>query len=473
MGNPRGFLDIDYKGPVYRDVEERIKDFNEVEVLLSEEEIREQAARCMDCGIPFCHGCGCPLGNLIPEWNDLVYQGFWQDALAVLLSTNSFPEFTGRVCPALCEASCTVGLNADPVSIRQIEIALIEKGFAAKYIKPTIPRIRTGKKVAVIGSGPAGLAVADQLNKLGHLVTVFERDLFAGGLLRYGIPDFKLAKKIVQRRIDFMKAEGIIFETGVSVGEDITASYLTKRYDAVCLTCGAKAPRDLKVPGRELDGIYYAMDFLVQQNKEVNMEEIAENRISAKNKNVVVIGGGDTGSDCVGTSVRQNAESIIQIEIMPKPPENRSCGTPWPEWPYKLRTSSSQKEGCERLWNIMTKSFEGENGKIKRINAVKVEWEFSEEGLPVSMKEIAGSEFSLDADIVFLSMGFTGPERTSLLEQFEVEYDKRGNLIADEKGFVGNEKIFAAGDIVSGPSLVVRALEAGKQVARSIDEYLA
>jgi glutamate synthase (NADPH) small chain len=472
MGNPRGFLDIKYKGPVYRDVKQRLHDYDEVEIFLSDDDIREQAARCMDCGIPFCHGCGCSLGNLIPEWNDLICQGFWKDALAILLSTNSFPEFTGRVCPAPCETSCTVGLNAEAVSIRQIEVALIEKGFAEGYLKPIAPEKRTGKKVAVVGSGPAGLAVADQLNKYGHQVTVFEREQYAGGLLRYGIPDFKLSKKIVQRRIDFMQEEGIIFETGICVGGDVTASYLNKRYDAICLACGAKAPRDLNVKGRELNGIHFAMDFLVQQNKEVSNEQIKKNRISAFDKKVVIIGGGDTGSDCVGTSIRQNAKSLIQLEIMPKPPEIRSPGTPWPEWPYQLRTSSSQKEGCERLWNVMTKSFEGENGVVKRINAVKVEWKLTEDGLPVSMKEIPGTEFVINADMILLSMGFTGPEKTDIFNQFEVEYTESGGIAVGGSGATRIKKVFAAGDIVTGASLVVRALDSGKQTAKKINEYL-
>jgi len=472
MGNPRGFLDIEFKGPEYRDIEERLKDYEEVELRLSENEIREQAGRCMDCGIPFCHGCGCPLENLIPEWNDLVYNGYWENALRILLSTNDFPEFTGRVCPAPCETACTVGLNGEPVSIRQIEIELVEKGFKEGYLKPSPPKNRTDKKVAVIGSGPAGLAVADKLNKFGHEVTVYERDLYAGGLLRYGIPDFKLSKSVVQRRINFMIQEGIKFETNVDIGRDISAEYLQKRFDAICLACGAKAPRDLNAQGRELNGIYFAMDFLSQQNRIINNEPILRDKISVKDKRVVVIGGGDTGSDCVGTSNRHGALSVTQIEIMPMPPINRSDATPWPLWSYKLRNSSSQKEGCDRIWNIMTKSFEGENGIVKRINAVKVEWEFSEEGLPLSMKEISGSEFIIEADAVFIAMGFTGVEQNKQLAQFKTNYDKRGNLEVNGLGRTSIDKMFACGDAVSGASLVVRALKSGKDIAISINNYL-
>ncbi|HJO93220.1 MAG TPA: glutamate synthase subunit beta [Victivallales bacterium] len=472
MGKAKGFIEIDVKEPDYRDVKQRLKDFKEVERVLNDEEIQEQAARCMDCGIPFCHGCGCPLGNLIPEWNEYVYRGFWKLALNILLSTNDFPEFTGRICPAPCETACTAGISSSPVSIRQIEVALVEKGFASDYISSYIPKKRTDKKVAVIGSGPSGLSAANQLNKLGHNVTIYERDKFPGGLLRYGIPDFKLDKRIIERRIKLMGEQGIKFETGIDVGSDITAKYLLKKFDAICLASGARKPRDLNIPGKMYDNIYFALDFLTMQNKEVSNEEFSSNKISVRNKKVVVIGGGDTGSDCVGTSNRQSASSVTQIEIMPKPPEIRSEGTPWPEWSYKLRTSSSHKEGCERLWSVMSKSFEGVDGKVSKINAVKVEWEFSERGLPVAMKEIPGTEFSIEADVVFLSMGFIGPEKMKILKQLEVEQDKRTNVIVNELGNTGLENVFATGDIVSGASLVVRALEAGKITARHIDNYL-
>lgn len=474
MGKTRGFVDIKSKGARYRKVEERLKDFDEVEILLTEEEIREQAGRCMDCGVPFCHGCGCPLGSLIPEWNDYVYRGHWKLALRILLTVNDFPEFTGRVCPALCEAACAAGLVAEPVSIRQIEISLIEKGFREHFIKPVIPSKRTGKNVAVIGSGPAGLSAANQLNQMGHLVTVFEKNKYAGGLLRYGIPDFKLSKSIVQRRIDLMASEGVIFETGIDIGKDMTANYLLKRFDAICLCSGAKAPRDLSIPSRNLQNIHFAMDYLSQQNKIVGNETIGIPIISAKGKKVLIIGGGDTGSDCAGTANRQGAESVVQIEIMPKPPENRSELTPWPQWPYQLRTSSSHKEGCERIWNVMAKSFDGKNGTVSKLNAIKVEWETSAGGFPVNMKEIPGSEFTLNTDLVFLSMGFVGPEKSEILTQLNVMMDDKNNVKTDENGVVaGTDKVFAAGDAASGASLVVRAIKAGKDIARKIDTYLS
>lgn len=473
MGKPRGFLDIKFKGAKYRSVDERLKDFNEVEVLLTDDEIHQQASRCMDCGIPFCHGSGCPLGNLIPEFNEYVYRGHWKLALGILLSTNDFPEFTGRVCPAPCEASCTAGLHGDPVSIRQIEISLIEKGFREHFIKPSEPKKRTNKTVAVIGSGPAGLTVANQLNKMGHCVTVFEKDQYAGGLLRYGIPDFKLDKRIVQRRIDLMAKEGVRFETSVCIGQDITASFLIKKFDAVCIACGAREPRDLNVPGRNLKNIHFAMDFLAQQNKILGDEKLSEPIISAENKRVVVIGGGDTGSDCVGTSNRQKAASVTQIEILPKPPESRSEKTPWPQWPYQVRTSSSHKEGCNRSWDILTKSFSGIEGKVAKINAVKVSWEISAGGFPVNMKEIPGSEFSIDADLVFLSMGFTGPSDVDALKQFNLKFDNKTNVKTDDNFCVGHEKVFATGDVVSGASLVVRAMKKGRDVAIKINEYLS
>ena len=472
MGNPKGFLEVKRKDPGYRPVKERIGDYKEVEMHLSEEELKKQASRCMDCGIPFCHGCGCPLGNIIPEWNDLVYKGRWEEALGLLLATNNFPEFTGKICPALCEASCTVGLNGDPVTIRQIELALVEKGFKEGYIKPNPPKTRSGKRVAVVGSGPAGLAVADQLNKMGHSVTVFERDNYAGGLLRYGIPDFKLDKALVQRRVDLMAAEGISFETGVHVGVDISSKYLLKRFDAVCITIGARAPRDIKVPGRELNGVHFALEFLWQQNCRVCGQPFDVAELNASGKKVLVVGGGDTGSDCVGTSIRHGALSVTQIEIMPKPPESRDGSTPWPAWPYQLRTSSSHKEGCERMWNIATKSFEGVNGVVKKVHAIKVEWEFDAMGRPSKMKEVPGSDFVIEADLVLLAMGFVGPEHEGILSQFGVEYDKRGNVLSDAKGMTTQKGVFAAGDVVSGASLVVRAINAGRKLADNVDKYL-
>ena len=470
MGNPRGFLDVNRQEPGYRPKEERIKDYKEVEKRLSDEEVKLQASRCMDCGIPFCHGCGCTLSNMIPEFNDLIYQDKWREALDVLLMTSSFPEFTGRICPALCEASCTLGINCEPVSIRQIEVSLIERGFKEGWLQPRIPEKRSGKRIAIVGSGPAGLSVADALNQMGHSVVLYERDEYAGGLLRYGIPDFKLDKDIVQRRIDLMEQEGIQFETKVDIGNDISGEYLIKKFDAVCLTVGAKVPRDLPIPGRELDGIHFAMDFLHQQNRNVSGEGVPEMEITATGKNVIVIGGGDTGSDCVGTSIRQGAASVTQIEIMPEPPETRDESTPWPDWPYQKRTSSSHKEGCERLWNIMSQSFNGD-GKVNKIAAVKVEWEM-DGSRPVKPVPVVGSEFSLDADLVLLAMGFTGVEAVGMVEQLNVKLGARGGIEIDDQGMTSTAGVFAAGDSVVGPSLVVRAMEAGRELASNINDWL-
>ena len=472
MSNPRGFIEIARQDPTYRPADKRIKDFAEVENFLYQQpaEMLKQAERCMDCGIPFCHGSGCPLSNVIPEFNELVVQGHWQAALNILLSTNDFPEFTGRICPAPCEAACTAGLNSSPVTIRQIELAIIEKGFESGWIKPEQPLARTGKKVAVVGSGPSGMAVANRLNKHGHTVTVFERDNYAGGLLRYGIPDFKLAKKVVQRRVDLMSAEGVRFETGVAVGTDMSLDLLQRKFDAVCLCGGSGTPRDLPIPGRELDGVHFAMDFLHQQNCRNSGEAIKTAEILATGKKVVVIGGGDTGSDCVGTSIRQGAASVVQIEIMPKPPEDRSASTPWPQWPYQLRTSSSHKEGCERRWNIASKSFTG-NGKVERLNVIEVEWSLNN-GLPDKLNEIAGSESIIEADLVLLAMGFVGPADKAIYDAASLTYDKRGNIAVDACGMTALDAVFAAGDIVSGPSLVVRGIAAGRELAETVNNYL-
>ena len=472
MSNPRGFLEIDRKEPGYRPAKERLLDFKEVEQNLSIKEITEQSSRCMDCGIPFCHGIGCPLGNVIPEWNEFASQGRYKEALDLLLSTSNFPEFTGRICPALCEASCTAGLDGDAVTIRQIEKFLIEKGFSEGWVKPQPPKVRSGKKIAVIGSGPAGLAVADDLNKMGHSITVFERAQSAGGLLRYGIPDFKLDKGIVQRRIDLMSMEGIEFAFGINVGKDKKIKDMLKEFDAVCLAYGARAPRGLPVPGHDLKGIYYAMDFLTQQNCRIAGENFAEKDILATDKNVVVIGGGDTGSDCVGTSNRHKAASVTQIEIMPCPPEKRDTSTPWPQWPYMKRTSSSHKEGCERMWNVMTENFEADdNGHVKALNCIKVTWK-NDNGRPVSFEKIAGSEFTIKAELVLLAMGFVGPEKSGAIDELDLQLDQRGNVVIDENGMTSEEKVFAAGDLVSGASLVVRAIKAGKDMAVNVDKYL-
>lgn len=474
MGNPKGFIEIARKEPGYRPKDQRVKDFQEVELRLTPDEIQKQAERCMDCGIPFCHGCGCPLSNLIPEWNDLVAEGKCEEAFKLLSSTNNFPEFTGRICPAPCEASCTAGLGGDPVTIRQIELDLIENAYKKGYFKANPPANRTGKKIAVIGSGPAGLALADCLNKKGHQVTVYEKNQKPGGLLRYGIPDFKLDKKIIDRRLDIMVEEGVNFENSVCIGTDIFMEYLQNKFDAIAITIGAETPRDIPVPGRELDGIHFAMDFLMQQNMKVAGEKLVGKPISAKDKNVVVIGGGDTGSDCVGTSIRQGAKSVTQIEIMPEPPAKRSEYTPWPEWPYSLRTSSSHKEGCQRMWNIKTNKFIGKNGKLTGIDALKVEWEIDMKGRPFSMKDVPGSAFHIDADLVLLAMGFTGPlqQEDGPIKKLNLKLDKRGNIAVDENGMTSEKGLFAAGDSASGASLVVRAMVAGRELAKSIDNYL-
>ena len=476
MGDPKGFMTIERKDPGYRAVDQRVTDYKEVEVNLSDKEIQEQAARCMDCGVPFCHGSGCPLENVIPEWNDLTYNGYWEEALTILRSTNNFPEFTGRICPAPCETSCTFGATDDnPVTIRQIEKTLAEKGYSEGFTStPSIPEVRTGKRVAVIGSGPAGLTVADQLNQLGHLVTVYERDKFVGGFLRYGIPDFKLDKDIVQRRIDLMIEEGITFETEVEVGVDILASYLTKKFDAVCITIGARQARDLPIAGREAKNVHFAMEFLGQSNRRVSGETFSEKEILVKDAKVLVIGGGDTGSDCVGTSNRQGAAKITQIEIMPKPPMARADSTPWPQWPSKLRTSSSHLEGCDRQWNIMSKNIETDAaGNVTKVNAVEVKWVPSETGGRPTPVEVAGSEFVIEADYVFLAMGFTGPETGGIAQQFELDLDVRSNIQTNKIGMTSTEGVFAAGDAHSGASLVVRAIASGRQVADGIHSYLS
>ncbi|NOY76170.1 MAG: glutamate synthase subunit beta [Kiritimatiellaeota bacterium] len=474
MSNPRAFMEIKRSEPAYRLVEERTKDFREVEIHphTDSRAVEEQAERCMDCGIPFCHGTGCPLCNVIPEFNEFVANERYEDALRILLSTNEFPEFTGRVCPAPCEAACTAGLNDAPVDIRRIELAVAEIGFENEWMGEPRPFTRTGRKVAVVGSGPSGLAIANKLNRLGHSVTVFERSETPGGLLRYGIPDFKLDKEVVKRRINLMSEEGVVFECGVSVGIDLSLNLLRRKFDAVCLCGGAGIPRDLQVPGRELRGIHFAMDFLSLQNKLVAGEK-TEVDISAAGKNVVVIGGGDTGSDCVGTSIRQGARSVTQIEIMPKPPESRSEHTPWPRWPYQLRTSSSHKEGCERLWSMASKSFEGKNGNVSALKAVKVEWKSNELGMPAEFAEIPDGEFSLEADLVLLAMGFIGPADRDAYESIGLEFSKRGGVATDGKGETNIPGVFAAGDIATGPSLVVRAMAAGANLADSVAARLA
>ena len=469
MGNPRGFLDIRRKESGYRPVEERIQDYREVETELPEEIRKQQASRCMDCGVPFCHWA-CPIANIMPEWQDMIYRGDYKSAYEILQETNNFPEFTGRVCPALCEASCVLSINDDAVTIRNNELFVIEKAFKEGYVKPRLPETRTGKKVAVIGSGPAGLACADFLNKSGHTVVLFEAEDSVGGYLRFGIPDFKLDKSIIDRRVDILQKEGLIIKTGTKVTGDML-SRMRNEYDAVCITIGAREPRDLNLPGRELKGIHFAMEYLAQQNKIVRGDNIPEKElIIALNKRVVVIGGGDTGSDCVGSANRQGAHSITQIEILPMPPEHRTESEPWPMWPKLHKTSSSHEEGCERHWNVLTKKFNGENGIVKSISAIQVEW-YKDEKDNNRMREIQRSDFEIKADLVFLAMGFVHVEH-ELAKQLGLELNLSGNIAVDEDFMTNVRGVFAAGDSVRGASLVVRAISDGRGAASGIDKFL-
>jgi glutamate synthase (NADPH) small chain len=475
MGRPAGFLEIDRRDRPYEKPDIRRRSWKEFVKPLPEGETRKQAARCMDCGIPFCHD-GCPVNNLIPDWNNLVYRDQWQAALRTLHSTNNFPEFTGRICPAPCEAACTLNIDENPVTIKTIECAIVDRGWLEGWIEPVMPARRTGKPVAVIGSGPAGLACAQQLARVGHSVTVFEKSDRIGGLLRYGIPDFKMEKWLIDRRVDQMKAEGVVFHTEVAVGVDVEMAALIEEFDAVAMTGGAEAPRDLEIPGRELDGIHFAMDFLPQQNKRCagDSEERAapHGTITAAGKHVIVIGGGDTGSDCIGTSVRQGAASITQLEILPKPPERENKALTWPDWPLKLRTSSSQEEGCERDWSVLTKRAMGEDGRVAGLDCVRVDWAKGPDGRFV-MQEIPGSTFNLKADLVLLGMGFLGPRQPGMIEQSGVELDPRGNVRANTIDYRTTvPKLFAAGDMRRGQSLVVWAIREGRQCARAIDEFL-
>lgn len=471
MGKITGFMEYSRQNPPDRPVEERVRNFREFHLHLPDDKLQTQAARCMDCGVPFCHSA-CPLGNLIPEWNDLVYRGRWKEAARRLLSTNSFPEFTGRVCPAPCEGSCVLGINNDPVSIKEIEVQIIEHAYEQGWLKPQPPLLRTGKNVAVVGSGPAGLAAAAQLNRAGHSVTVFERADRVGGILMYGIPDYKLEKRIVQRRVDLMSAEGVVFKTGVRVGIDLPASELKARFDAVCLAGGSTVPRDLSVPGRDLAGIHFAMEFLPQQNRRNwgdKLDPAAE--ILATGKKVVILGGGDTGADCLGTSIRQGALSIHQFEILPEPPPKRAPANPWPQWPNVLRLSSSHEEGGVREFCVSTKSFEGEGGRVKKINAIRVEWIKGESGR-LEMKEIPGTGFTVDADLVLLAMGFLHPEHGPLVRELGVELDPRGNVKVGPDKQTNVPGVFAAGDTERGQSLVVWAIAGGRAAARGIDRAL-
>jgi NAD(P)H-dependent glutamate synthase small subunit len=474
MAKPTGFLEFSRVEPPKRDVEERVEDYSEVEQLLEQEQLNSQAARCMDCGVPFCHNIGCPLGNIIPEWNDMIYRGKWRRALALLEATNNLPEVTGRICPAPCEAACTLSINDESVTIKQIELQIAERGWEEGWIQPEPAPVSTGRRVAVVGSGPAGLAAAQQLARAGHEVVLFEQHDRIGGILRYGIPDFKLEKWVIDRRLEQMKAEGVILEPHVRVGDDISTRYLERKFDATFLATGARVPRSLDVPGADAGGIHFAMDFLTQQNR-VNAGEVIppESRISAEGKHVVVIGGGDTGSDCVGTSVRQGAESIVQVELLPKPPEQRPGDNPWPQWPMVLRTSSSHQEGCKRLWSVLTREvIKDEDGNVEALRCVELEWNKPEGGGRAQFTEVPGSEFTLQADLVLLAMGFLHVEQGPLVSDLGLEVDERRNIVVGDGYMSSKRGVFAAGDCVTGASLVVRAISLGRQVAAAVDVYL-
>jgi glutamate synthase (NADPH/NADH) small chain len=473
MGKPTGFLEFTRELPGKKAPRERVQNYNEFVERLSDTKLNEQSARCMNCGVPFCHS-GCPLGNVIPEFNDAVYHKDWKEAYEILTSTNNFPEFTGRICPAPCESACVLGINQPPVAIEEIERHIIEIAFDKGLVQAKTPRVRTGKKVAVIGSGPAGLAAAAQLNYAGHQVTVFERDDAPGGLLRYGIPDFKLEKWVIDRRVKVMEEEGVNFQCNANVGVNVSVNDLLREYNAIVLAGGSTIPRDLNIPGRQLKGVHYAMDFLKQQNKRVSKREVSGEDILATGKNVVVIGGGDTGSDCVGTSNRHGAASITQIELMPKPPGERTPYMPWPTYPMVLKTSSSHEEGADRHWAIGTKEFVGDaNGNLKGLKVVDLQWSLGVDGRPGGFTEVPGSEREIPCELAFLAMGFLHPQHTGLLDDLGVEKDERGNVKAGEKAFQTSiPKVFAAGDMRRGQSLVVWAISEGRECARKVDEFL-
>ncbi len=473
MGNPTGFLEIDKKERNYEDPKDRLKHFREFIVPLTNEEVSQQGSRCMDCGIPYCHQ-GCPVNNLIPDWNDLVYKHEWKKALDTLHSTNNFPEFTGRICPAPCEAACTLNLTDNPVSIKTIECSIVDYGWEKGWIKPQLPKKHTDKKVAIIGSGPAGLACAQQLARLGHSVVVYEKNERIGGLLRIGIPDFKMEKTLIDRRMAQMQSEGVQFKTNSEIGNNISTNQIIDNFDAVSVCIGSEVPRNLEVKGRNLKGIHFAMDFLSQQNDMVAGKTISKDiLISAKGKKVLVIGGGDTGSDCVGTSNRQGATSVHQLELLPQPPVNENKQLTWPNWPMKLRTSTSHQEGCERQWSILTKSFEGnENGEVTKLICIEVEWKKSEDG-SMKMIEVENSEFEIEADLVLLAMGFVHPIHEGLVNNLGLSLDQRGNVEADEINFkTSSDKVFVAGDCRRGQSLVVWAISEGRKCAERIDNFL-
>jgi glutamate synthase (NADPH/NADH) small chain len=470
---PTGFLEYPQEKPPYRQVEERVRDYREVETFLPQDRLEIQAARCMDCGIPYCHAFGCPVKNRIPEWNDMVHRKQWRKALALLHSTCNLPEITGRVCPAPCEPACTLSINLPPVTIRHIELQIVEMGWTKGWIRPEPAMRKTGRRIAVVGSGPAGLAAAQQLARKGHNVVVFEKAGRIGGLLRYGIPDFKLEKWVIDRRLDQMRAEGVVFKTGVNVGTDVTVRYLRSAFDAIVITVGATVPRDLPVPGRERAGIHFAMDFLTQQNMANGGEDVPENgRISAAGKRVVVIGGGDTGSDCVGTSRRQGAREIHQLEILPKPPEDRHPYNPWPTWPIIMRASSSHEEGCKRQWSVSTKEFLGKPGDVEKLACVRVEWSEPDENGRSTFREVPGSEFTLGAELVLLAMGFVHVEHGPLVRDLDLALDARGNLSVDTEQMTSSPGVFTAGDSMVGASLVVRAIDQGRTAADGVHRYL-
>ncbi len=471
MGDPKGF--IKYKRQEYTKAPtgERVKHYKEFIQLPSEKELQVQGARCMDCGVPFCQN-GCPIGNIIPDWNDLVYRGRWEEAIERLHKTNNFPEFTGRVCPAPCENSCVLAITDPAVTIKNIELSIVEHGYEHGFITPQPPKHRTGKKVAVVGSGPSGLACADELNKKGHKVTVYEKNEVIGGLLTLGIPDFKLEKWVVERRIKRMADEGVVFKTGQNIGVNVAAKDLVEKYDAVVLCGGAEHGRDLPVVGRELEGVYQAMHFLPMQNRK-NLNIPVENFVSAKDKKVIVLGGGDTGSDCVGTSNRQGAQSVHQFELMPQPPQNRTPDNPWPNWAFILRTSTSHEEGVTRDYSIATKRLSGEDGKLKKLHGVRLEWSKDPATGQMKMNEIPGSEFEMECDLLLLAMGFLGPVKKGMLEELGVELDPRGNVKADEHKMTSIPGVFTAGDMTRGQSLVVWAIQEGRAAAQGVDRFLS
>ena len=472
MDKTTGFISIARKDADTQDANERVQHFGEFHLRLSSDDIREQAARCMDCGVPFCHSIGCPLDNVVPEFIDLVYRDRWREASELLHQTNNFPEITGRICPALCEASCVNAIDGLPTNIREIELEIVERAWEEGWIQPRPPEIITGKRVAIIGTGPAGLAAAQQLRRAGHKVVMFEKAEAPGGILRYGIPNFKLSKDILDRRLQQLRAEGVSFKCEVEVGKDVSVDYVRRRFNAICVTIGAMQPRDLNVPGRDLKGVHFALEFLGQNNRRLSGESVSpEQEISAAGKRVIVIGGGDTGSDCVGTSLRQGALSVQQLELLPRPPEARPDNNPWPQWPLILRTSTSHEEGGQRDWSVNTVRFKEQDGQVCAMECVRLEWGKGPDGRP-AMTPIPGSEFELQADLVLLAMGFVRPVHAGLLDGLGVEYDPRGNVKVDPQMMTSVPGVFAAGDVSTGAWLVVGAIAAGRRMARRVDQYL-